>query len=302
MKNRKLEGHLLKAGTVGSFLGALLVGPTAGADEMDLAPIKDNTLFSFKDGSNSSGAGQSVFSGKTGPFGESTIQRAVLAFDVAGVIPAGSTITSAELTLTLLMSGPAGSQSHTLHRIQQDWGEGASNGAGGMGAPSQPCDATWIHTYFPGDPCGGFWDNAGGDFEKTPSCVATVGTLPGPYTWVSKPAMIEDVQGWLDDPDNNFGWLVMGNESAANSAKKLASREHVTPASRPVLSIGFEPPASCPWDLTEDGFVGVGDMLALFGIWGPCPGPPGCPGDFNEDGFVGVGDMLEMFANWGPCP
>ncbi len=58
----------------------------------------------------------------------------------------------------------------------------------------------------------------------------------------------------------------------------------------------------CPWDLDGDGNVGIGDLLALFSLWGPCPGPPGCPGDFNGDGFVGVGDMLAMFANWGPCP
>ena len=58
----------------------------------------------------------------------------------------------------------------------------------------------------------------------------------------------------------------------------------------------------CPWDLDGDGTVGIGDLLSLFAVWGPCPGPPGCPGDFNEDGTVGVGDMLLMFANWGPCP
>ncbi len=56
-------------------------------------------------------------------------------------------------------------------------------------------------------------------------------------------------------------------------------------------------PGSCPWDLTGDGTVGVGDLLQLFANWGT-PGP----GDFNEDGTVGVGDMLIMFANWGPCP
>ena len=62
------------------------------------------------------------------------------------------------------------------------------------------------------------------------------------------------------------------------------------------------PGRACPWDLTGDGSVGIGDLLALFGLWGPCPGPPGCPGDFNSDGAVGVGDLLAMFANWGPCP
>ena len=55
-------------------------------------------------------------------------------------------------------------------------------------------------------------------------------------------------------------------------------------------------------DLDDDGIVGIGDLLALFNLWGPCPGPPGCPGDLNANGTVGVGDMLIMFANWGPCP
>ena len=54
---------------------------------------------------------------------------------------------------------------------------------------------------------------------------------------------------------------------------------------------------ACPWDLDNDGIVGVGDLLQLFANWGT-PGP----GDFNNDGIVGVGDLLIMFANWGPCP
>ena len=64
----------------------------------------------------------------------------------------------------------------------------------------------------------------------------------------------------------------------------------------------FETDLPCPADLDEDGSVGIGDLLALFGLWGPCPGPPGCPGDLNGDGVVGVADMLIMFANWGDCP
>ena len=65
-----------------------------------------------------------------------------------------------------------------------------------------------------------------------------------------------------------------------------------------------EAPPPCPWDLNGDGTVGIGDLLALFSEWGPCPGQPGppeCPGDFNADGSVGVADLLIMFANWGPC-
>ena len=57
-----------------------------------ISPRKDNTLFNT--GSDrSSGAGDAVFSGKTGLGGGGTVQRAVLAFDVAGNVPPGSTIT-----------------------------------------------------------------------------------------------------------------------------------------------------------------------------------------------------------------
>ena len=51
-------------------------------------------------------------------------------------------------------------------------------------------------------------------------------------------------------------------------------------------------------DLTDDGKVGVSDLLVLFAVWGT----PGPFGDINKDGIVDVADMLIMFANWGPCP
>ena len=59
---------------------------------------------------------------------------------------------------------------------------------------------------------------------------------------------------------------------------------------------------ACPWDLSGDGVVGVSDILDLFEVWKPCPGPPCCPGDLDGSGFVGVGDLLAMFAHWGVCP
>ena len=30
--------------------------------------------------------------------------------------------------------------------------------------------------------------------------------------------------------------------------------------------------------------------------------PPSCPADIDRDRDVGVGDMLDVFAMWGPCP
>ncbi|MEE9294181.1 MAG: hypothetical protein V3W34_04330 [Phycisphaerae bacterium] len=55
----------------------------------------------------------------------------------------------------------------------------------------------------------------------------------------------------------------------------------------------------CPWDLDDDGNVGVPDLLELILLWGT---DPGGPPDFNGDGDVGVPDLLELILNWGACP
>ena len=40
------------------------------------------------------------------------------------------------------------------------------------------------------------------------SASQSVGAI-GDYTW-SSARMVGDVQSWLDNPVNNFGWLVLG--------------------------------------------------------------------------------------------
>ncbi len=83
-----------------------LVSWGAHADTVVLTPVKDNTLISNE--TNSNGAGDSVFSGRTGSFGNQTVLRAVMAFDVTGSIPAGSTIDShiiMELLVLLALPG-----------------------------------------------------------------------------------------------------------------------------------------------------------------------------------------------------
>ena len=55
----------------------------------------------------------------------------------------------------------------------------------------------------------------------------------------------------------------------------------------------------CPWDIHENGIVGMIDLLLLLDAWGPCEG---CPADVDGDGTVGLSDLLALLANWGPCP
>jgi hypothetical protein len=60
--------------------------------------------------------------------------------------------------------------------------------------------------------------------------------------------------------------------------------------------------AGPPGDIDGDGAVGIGDLLALLGAWGPCPPgapPPPCPADLDGDGTVDIVDLLLLLGNWG---
>jgi hypothetical protein len=54
--------------------------------------------------------------------------------------------------------------------------------------------------------------------------------------------MVTNVQGWLDTPSSNFGWLVLGDETASASAKSFDSRESTMAANRPALTIDYTSP------------------------------------------------------------
>ena len=202
----------------------------ATANIINTTPSKDNTLYEYDpaEGDHSNGAGFHFFAGENA-MGE--LRRGVLAFDVAGIIPAGSTITAISLTLNMSMT-PAGPETVELHKLLADWGEGTSHApmGEGDGAPATPGDATWRHRFF--DTI--FWTTEGGDFSAAVSASQSVGGT-GQYTW-SSTQMIADVQSWLDDPSSNFGWLVLGDETTIATAKRFDTRESASP---PVLTIQY---------------------------------------------------------------
>jgi hypothetical protein len=214
------------------FLALLGIAPRlAIADIININPIKDNTLYEFDaaEGDTSNALGNHFFAGETG-MGE--LRRGVFAFDIAGNIPAGSTIL--DVTLSLNMSRTADNTARTieLHKLLADWGEGTSVAPGeeGDGAPATTNDATWRHRFF--DTI--FWTTEGGDFSATVSASQSVGAV-GVYMWRSS-QMVADVKSWLSYPATNFGWLVLGDESVAATAKRFDTRESASP---PVLTIQF---------------------------------------------------------------
>ena len=196
----------------------------ASAASIDINPIKDNTLYEYvpADGDLSNGIGDHFFAGKTGM---GYIRRGVLAFDIAGSVPLGSTIISVSLTMHMSRTALSTARTVELHRLLADWGEGTSDATvnEGQGAPATANDATWRHRFYDSI----FWTTQGGDFSGTVAASQSVGAI-GDYMWNSA-QMATDVQSWLDNPATNFGWLVLGDESTSTTAKRFDTRESATP-------------------------------------------------------------------------
>lgn len=126
----------------------------------------------------------------------------------------------------------------SLHPVLLPWGEGASlapMGEGG-GGDATDGDATWIHTFFDL----ARWATPGGDFNPVASVSVAV-EANGLQTFGTTPEMVLDVQGWLDDPASNNGWLVRQDDEAAQ-AIRFDSRQNTNAADRPSLTINFALP------------------------------------------------------------
>jgi hypothetical protein len=228
--------------------------PTASAELITLTTSKDNTLIQQTDPSSQLSNGQGdVFVGRTNQDGQGpariSIRRGLIAFDIAGGIPPGSTIHSLSLTMRDVM-GLNGDPNIELHRGLKDWGEGASFQNGGMGASSQEGDASWNYRLFnSSDPTASPpWSTLGGDFSDTVSASAIIRDDHGGgqlFAWssASQPQMLMDVQDWLHNPANNFGWLLLGDESMGQILKRLNSGEaNMAPSLTPALTIEYTIP------------------------------------------------------------
>lgn len=231
---------------------SLVAAAPAAADVVSLVPGRDNTLYEQASGTLSNGAGPSFFAGRTAQVTNS-IRRGLVWFDVAGAVPAGAVISAASLRLSLTATS-GGVFAVGLHRVNASWGEGASDAGeqGGAGTLAQAGDATWIHREYSGT----LWATPGGEFVAAASATIPVGDM-GNYTWASNAAMIANVQGWLDAPANNHGWLVRGTESSRPTSKKFESRQSAVPELRPLLTLEYTlatPASAATWGRIKAGY------------------------------------------------
>jgi hypothetical protein len=204
----------------------------------------DNTLYEDPDGAVSNGSGAFMLAGRNN-LEQNSIRRAVLYFDVAGQLPHGAVVEQASLHL-YLERGNGGQRVLNLHRLVSDWGEGDSVvTGGGLGAPAQEGDATWLHSFYPD----AFWGRDGGRYVGRVSASQTVGDpvvdeldMPGFYTWGSSDRMVDDVRRWQRHPEQNFGWILLGDETVPQTVKRFSSRDNVDPDLRPVLEVHYSLP------------------------------------------------------------
>ncbi len=272
-------------------MGVCVVAGVAAGDVAEIAASKDNTLYESATGSLSNGVGSNFFAGTTA---SGAIRRGLIEFDVAGAIPAGATINSATLVLSMSRT-TSGDEAVSLYAVMQEWGEGTSNANGqeGGGAPAGDGDATWLHAEYDVGGSSVLWANQGGDLAGSASATVSVGDV-GSYSW-SGSGVTADVQGWLDDAASNHGWALIGNEEVFTTSKRFDSREHPTAAVRPRLMVDFTPAAECRADMNGDELLDFFDVQMFLQAFSSMDAAADFTGDGMYD-FFDVQQFLQEFS------
>jgi hypothetical protein len=224
-------------------MGIVLCSP-GWAATVTIGATKDASIFK-NNVDNSNGAGPGMFAGTNGM---DSPRRGLIEFDIAGNVPTGATITSVQLTLHLGQVAGTDSTPRTigLFELMDDWGEGTTGsgstiGGTGQGFPANPGDATWNARFFGAT----LWTTQGGDHATTASATQSItSVIDAAYIWSSTPALVSNVQGWLNAPSSNFGWeLINLDETTATDFRAFFTREVTDPTLRPELDVTFTPAA-----------------------------------------------------------
>ena len=207
------------------LFGAELVATTL-AETVILNASADATLFEVSP--NNSAGGDVFFN--AGTTQNRTRNRALLQFDISSAIPAGSQITGVGLQVEVTRQPSDGFEASLfgLHRVLRSWGEGTTivdDNAGGLGAPAMPGDATWLHRFAFSDAWAAPGGAAGIDYKTEFSGSLFIFGVDL-YQFEGTADMITDIQYWLDNPTNNFGWMLMTqSEELPFTGRRFASRE-----------------------------------------------------------------------------
>lgn len=136
--------------------------------------------------------------------------RSLLKFDLTSV-PSSTTILSADLNLWFSSTNSSSPININLHKLTSAWEE---NQASWNYAKTIPYTT---------------WKTVGGDFSNVnPSTVKDIGAPPTSLAdaMVNWNVPLDVIQGWVNNPATNYGFLLKGENEKTQIYKKFASSEH----------------------------------------------------------------------------
>ncbi len=283
------------------------------------------------------------------------LQRGLIQFDLSG-IPSAAMVTDVNLTMTVagvpfrVLQRDINFWMVAMEGLSQQW----SQGPGSEQSPAVPGDATWFHTQydptlhgelgntsgnefqdFPDDPTDqpSYWPapgyfghddlantepglGAGGPFDDAHALVFQQGTDIGAAVDWSNARMISDVQSWIDGTNDNFGWIMIGEEwiTAAQQVLRPDNGKWDRASSKidfyssdtadeynspPILRVTY---LTVPGDANGDFLVDEADAAMLGANWQRTDVAPNSNGDLNGDGRVDDIDATILAANWQATP
>lgn len=281
-------------------------------------PVSADTTLVEELPDNNMGGHTHVAAGTTGIL---TDRRGLFLFDLSD-IPPGTPVLAASFHVAVVGTPLFGdvNSNFSLYRLLNDWGEG--EGIGNVGMPASEGDATWLSNHHSVE----LWSSPGGDFSPQPSATTFVAGL-GQYTW-SGPGLLVDVQSFVDNSDQNFGWILISDlEGTSRTARRFGSQEGGRSATLEIELLAppcdFTGEAACTpedidqlmleiidvaqggtpdlaFDLTGDNNVTVADRdkwLELAGAENLMSGNPFQVADTNLDGIVDGIDFTAWNSN-----
>lgn len=265
LKKRLLTKLVL--GTIG--LGGLL---TTEAAEIALNCVADASILSEADLSKPAG---NLLTGRTkgtaNPNLGSTpagVRRALLKFDLS-TLPTNAVIESAVLRLSVSKRGPESSfapVSSWVHRLTAEWTEGSVFFFNENGQGMEPEDehVTWNYRSYPDL----MWTRPGGDYVLRASAEAQVPAVLEPFQEYASAGLAADVQHWLENPQSNFGWIIITDEAEEKMGYIVhyADRETKLDENKPTLIVQYTEGSDDPTYggypiLNAAGDVNTGELI-----------------------------------------
>ena len=226
--------------TVAAGLFTFAMARPAEAVTVSFGASKDTTIFQNNPTYGAGGAA-GLFAG-TNSGNPPSPRRGLVDFNVSP-IPNGATITDVQLRLVIGQiagsGGGGGSNGPTIgvYKLDVGWGE-ANTGAlgdtsvsgGGQGSLALTGDSTWNDRFFDAtNPVS--WTVPGGksgtDYEAAASASLVQGNTVGSVSIWETSQLTNDVQGWVDSPATNNGWmLINADESSAQTFRAFYSKDY----------------------------------------------------------------------------